>query len=113
MVRPLEAKQAAEPNVGTTGDPDAEARAKWLDEGVKSEELDLLASMAPLRSWDLQWERYGRDTEDGQFLTMLRCPNCGSEIRHQLTAVDDFYCDDCEFDVHDDESGRQPTPCSF
>lgn len=97
----------------TATDRDDASRAKWLAEGVPGDELDLLASLAPLSSWDLQWERYGSDTESGEFLTVLRCPNCGSEILYRLNAVDDFYCDDCDFDVHDDDAGRQPTPGTF
>jgi len=99
--------------MATATDPDAAARNKWRSEGVPGDELDLLATLAPLSSRDLQWEMHGRDAESGEFLMVLRCPNCGSEIRYRLNAVDDFYCDDCDFDVHNDEIGRQPAAGTF
>lgn len=97
-------------------DLDAQARQRWLEDGVKPEELDLLASIAPLSSWDIQFESFGRERDAGHFVTRLSCPKCGSQGTYVLNAVNDFHCDDdesCGFDVYDNEAGLQPTPGTF
>lgn len=98
----------------TETDIDAAARAGWVSGGVSAANLDLFASMAPLSSWDIQWESHDAGLSK-YFLTRLRCPRCGLEGMYHLNAVDDFNCDDedCGFDVHDNDAGLQPSQGTF
>lgn len=74
-------------------------------EGLTTEEVSALVTIAPLDQWHLQWDENRRE-----WLTTVTCPMCGEHLRYEVGALAEFYCSVCDYDWLDEAERLHPHP---